>query len=397
MVLLNLSLTRKFSSGYINHRLEYYSITAIPNCLEISHQGLYDWLKYLDGIGEVKKLEIKQWNKNSREIYSYQYVNRIPLRDSRPAIKVNWCNLIHIRESDRKILYENAFITHHELTKQSVPLITAAGQCRWKTENENHNVLKTKGYHLEHNFGYGQEHLASCLLTLNLLAFLFHTVLYLTDLAYQQIRHKRGTRKGFFQDILSLTKYLLFESWPSLIDFMLYGSKPNLQTTPPNFLNLELLVGNINGTGSSDNNTIIGYGIGDNIIDGGAGNDTFAGNSQNNIFNGGSGNDTFVFGSVGMTTLTQLGIDSIADFTVGQDKIQLSESIFHIPAVGINNFIAVADDAAAATATATIVYSKTTGNLFYNSGIATSVQFAQLGTGLTLSQNYFLVSAAMVV
>jgi hypothetical protein len=200
----------------------------IFTCLETSHKGLYDWLKYLDGIGEVKKLEIKQWNKNSREIYSYQYVNHIPLRDSQPAIEVNWCKLVHIRESDGKILYENAFITHHDLTEQSVPLITAAGRCRWKTENENHNVLKTKGYHLEHNFGHGQEHLASCLLTLNLLAFLFHTVLHLTDLAYQQIRHKRGTRKGFFQDILSLTKYLLFESWPSLIDFMLYGSKPSL-------------------------------------------------------------------------------------------------------------------------------------------------------------------------
>jgi hypothetical protein len=62
---------------------------------------------------------------------------------------------------------------------------------------------------------------------LNLLAFLFHTVLHLTDLAYQQIRHQRGTRKGFFQDLLSLTKYLLFESWSSLINFMLYGSPPN--------------------------------------------------------------------------------------------------------------------------------------------------------------------------
>ncbi len=199
----------------------------IFTCLETSHTGLYDWLKYLDGIDEVNKLEIKQWNQNSREVYSYQYVNDIPLRESQPAIKVNWCKLIHTRESDGEILYENAFITRHELNEQSLPLVIAAGRCRWKTENENHNVLKTKGYHLEHNFGHGQEHLASCLLTLNLLAFLFHTVLHLTDLAYQQIRHKRGTRKGFFQDILSLTKYLLFESWSSLIDFMIYGSKPN--------------------------------------------------------------------------------------------------------------------------------------------------------------------------
>jgi hypothetical protein len=98
--------------------------------------------------------------------------------------------------------------------------------CRWKIKNENHNVLKTKRYHLEHNFGHGQAHLAPCLLTLNLLAFLFRTVLHLRDNAYQQIRKKRGTHKGFFQDILSLTKYLLFDGWQSLIDFMLYGSPP---------------------------------------------------------------------------------------------------------------------------------------------------------------------------
>ena len=151
------------------------------------------------------------------------------LRETQPALNVNWCELIVTRQSDGKLLYENALITRHELTEESVSLVTAAGRCRWKTENENHNVLKTKGYHLEHNFGHCRTHLAAGLLTLKLLAFLFHTVLQLTDSAYQQIRQKRGTRKGFFQDIVSLTQYLLFESWQSLIDFMLYGS-PSPQT-----------------------------------------------------------------------------------------------------------------------------------------------------------------------
>lgn len=48
-----------------------------------------------------------------------------------------------------------------------------------KTENENYNAIKTKGYHLKHNFGHGQQHLASFLLTLNVLAFVFHKVLHL--------------------------------------------------------------------------------------------------------------------------------------------------------------------------------------------------------------------------
>jgi hypothetical protein len=146
------------------------------------------------------------------------------LRDTQPALGVNWCEITLTRQSDAKVLYHNAFITHHELTTETVSTVVSAGRSRWKTENENHNVLKTKGYHLEHNFGHGQHHLSCFLLTLNLLAFLFHSVLHLVDTSYQQIRSQRVTRKGFFQDILSLTKYLLFDSWQHLIDFMLSDS-----------------------------------------------------------------------------------------------------------------------------------------------------------------------------
>lgn len=128
------------------------------------------------------------------------------------------------RQSDGQLLYHNAFVTRHDLSDETIADVVSAGRSRWKTENENHNILKTKGYHLEHSFGHGQHHLSQVLLTLNLIAFLFHTVLQGVDKPYQQIRQKRGTRKGFFQDILSLTKYLLFDSWQHLLDFMLSDS-----------------------------------------------------------------------------------------------------------------------------------------------------------------------------
>jgi len=202
----------------------------IFTCLPTSHTDLYAWLTQLESIGEVKTFQREQLNKKSKEIYHYRYVNRVPLAYPEGSLSVNWCELTVTRQSDGAILYHNAFITNHHLTEETVPLIAAAGRCRWKTENENHNILKTKGYHLEHNFGHGQHHLAACLLTLNLLAFLFHTVLQLVDLSYQNIRQKRGTRKGFFQDILSLTKYFLFQNWQHLIDFMLYGSPAPIST-----------------------------------------------------------------------------------------------------------------------------------------------------------------------
>jgi hypothetical protein len=202
----------------------------IFTCLPDSHPTLYDWLDYLEGIGEVKTVVIEQYNRKTKDIYHYRYANQVPLRDGQSALLVNWCELILTRQSDGTVLYKNAFVTEHHLTDQTVPNVVAAGRCRWKTENESHNVLKTKGYHLAHNFGHGQNHLSAALLTLNLLAFLFHTVLHLVDEAYQKVRHQRGTRKGFFQDILSLTKYLLFEGWQALIDFMLDDSPPKRAT-----------------------------------------------------------------------------------------------------------------------------------------------------------------------
>jgi hypothetical protein len=206
------------------HSCEEAGMNFIFTCLPDSHPALYDWLSYLDRAGDVKTFETRQWHQRSQEIYSYRYVNQIPIRDTQPALLVNWCELTLTRESDGKVLYSNAFITHHLLDDNSVSQVVRAGRCRWKTENENHNVLKTKGYHLEHSFGHGQNQLATTLLTLNLLAFLFHTVLHLVDKSYQRIRKQRGTRRGFFQDILSLTKYFLFDSWQHLIDFMLSDS-----------------------------------------------------------------------------------------------------------------------------------------------------------------------------
>ena len=91
--------------------------------------------------------------------------------------------------------------------------IAAAGRARWKIENENNNTLKTKGYHLEHNFGHGKEHLSTLLAAMNILAFLYHTFLSFTDEHYRLIRAALPTRKTFFDDLRALTRYLLFANW----------------------------------------------------------------------------------------------------------------------------------------------------------------------------------------
>ena len=101
----------------------------------------------------------------------------------------------------------------------------SAGRARWKIENEHNNTLKTKGYHLEHNFGHGKKHLASVLMTMNLLSFGLHTLLERTDESYRLVRQAVGARRKFFAHLEALTTYFYFETWESLLDFMMRGKE----------------------------------------------------------------------------------------------------------------------------------------------------------------------------
>jgi trimeric autotransporter adhesin len=168
------------------------------------------------------------------------------------------------------------------------------------------------------------------------------------------------------------------------------------------------LYGNANsGQGNAGDNTLYGNllddtldgGAGNDTIDGGAGNDILIGGSGNDILTGGTGNDIFGFSNNAATTIAGLGIDSIADFTVGQDKIQLSKSIFsnlitNAGGLSIAEFQLVTSDPAAANSTAAIAYNSINGKLFYNAnlaapGVGNGGQFAQLATGLALTNTDF--------
>ena len=195
-------------------------------CLETSHQTLYEWLDFLEKSGEVKTVKKKHWDGRKNLIYRYRYASRVPLRDGESSLEVNWCEVTVIDEKISKNIYQNNWITNHKITENNVEKIVKAGRSRWKVENEGNNVLKNHGYNLEHNFGHGQNHLCEFLLSLNLLAFLFHTVLELVNSTYQKIRELLVTRTSFFNDIRTLLKYIWFKDWSDFFSFILTENVP---------------------------------------------------------------------------------------------------------------------------------------------------------------------------
>jgi hypothetical protein len=199
----------------LDHQLNFIFV-----CLPDSHPTLYEEIALLARIDAVHHREVRHWNGRFWERHHYRYLNQLPLRSGQDALSVNWCEITIVREKSGERLYFNQFITNHHLEDQTVMEVVASGRARWKTENESHNVLKNYGYHLEHNFGHGKQFLSAVLLCLNLLAFLLHTILGLTDPIYQQVRQDLGTRQTFFNDLRTLTRYLLFDSWHHLLSFM---------------------------------------------------------------------------------------------------------------------------------------------------------------------------------
>jgi len=187
---------------------------------EESHKIMYKHINFLKGINKIEEHETIKGKANEQEIWRYKFVESVPINGNKDALKVNWVEVEVLDKKKDGKPYKGAFITDIKITKKNVYEIALAGRTRWKRENENNNTLKTKGYHVEHNFGHGKEHLSGFLFTLNVLSFLIHTVLEFLDENYAKAR-EQSPRKEFFREINVLTKHLYFDSWDTLMLFMI--------------------------------------------------------------------------------------------------------------------------------------------------------------------------------
>jgi hypothetical protein len=172
----------------------------IFTCKPAPHQTITE---YLTGAElEEHRKSVVAGGKRTTTIY--RWLPAGPMRATDDALIVNWFS-IEILNAVGKRTYHNSFITDLPVTAGTVAELAACGRARWKIENETFNVLKTNGYNLEHNFGHGKETLASVLVTLNLLAFAFHTTARLAVLAWREAVIARGAAYRFFERLRTVT------------------------------------------------------------------------------------------------------------------------------------------------------------------------------------------------
>ncbi len=194
-----------------------FLLTAKP----ASHKALYDFMA-----GAVPEERILKQRLTGKTLaYRYRWFNKVPLRDGNDARLVDWVG-VTITDAKGKTTYQNAFVTSLTVTRDTVAEIVACARARWKIENESFNVLKSNGYHLEHNFGHGKQNLAMMFAALNMLAFAIHTVCDCLEQIWVEARTAKRARHRFFEHIRTITAYLVFPDWHTLMQTLIESKPP---------------------------------------------------------------------------------------------------------------------------------------------------------------------------
>ena len=97
------------------------------------------------------------------------------------------------------------------------------GRARWKIENETFNTLKNQGYHFEHNYGHGEQHLSVVFAMLMLLAFLVDQTQQLCCALFQAVWAKLGSKRLLWERMRALFYTYALASMRQLFEALFYG------------------------------------------------------------------------------------------------------------------------------------------------------------------------------
>ena len=84
---------------------------------------------------------------------------------------------------------------------------------------------RNQGYHFEHNYGHGEQHLSVVFAMLMMLAFLVDQTQQLCCALFQAVWAKLGSKRMLWERMRALFSDYMFESMRQLFAALLYGFK----------------------------------------------------------------------------------------------------------------------------------------------------------------------------
>lgn len=191
------------------------------------HQHLFD--QVLEAY-EQDRMTTVTWQEGevSHEI---SYVHGLSLNASNPDLRVNFMEYSEYGADGRRRKHFS-WVTDLRITRANARHLVRGGRARWKIENETFNTLKNQGYHFEHNFGHGDQHLCTVFAMLMMLAFLVDQVQQLCCPLFRATWEKAGSKRSLWEKLRSHFHHFRFASMRSLYEAILYDRAKELPLPP---------------------------------------------------------------------------------------------------------------------------------------------------------------------
>jgi hypothetical protein len=155
-------------------------------------------------------------------LHRFRFVNDVPRNASHTDVRVNF---LEYWEQGADKVQPFSWVTDLRVRTRNVYHLMRGGRARWKIANETCNTLKNQGYHFEHNYGHGTQHLAVVLAILMLLAFLVDQAQQLCCALFQAVWAKLGSKRLLWERMRALFYDYAFASMRQLFEALWYGFK----------------------------------------------------------------------------------------------------------------------------------------------------------------------------
>lgn len=150
-----------------------------------------------------------------------RFVHDLPLNKSNPDVRVNFLHYVEYGP-DGEIRRIMSWVTDLTITKENAQWLVRGARARWKIENETFNTLKNQGYHFDHNYGHGEQHLSVVFAMLMMLAFLVDQTQQICCPLFQAVHKKLGSKRVLWERLRSHFYHFVFRSMQQLYEIVLY-------------------------------------------------------------------------------------------------------------------------------------------------------------------------------
>jgi hypothetical protein len=198
--------------------LQHHNLHYILGVKEGDHTFLFQQIQAAEQAGRMTYYE--RHDRAARVLHRFRFVNDVPLNASHGDVRVNF---IEYWESGATKVQHFSWVTDLRVSKRNVFHLMRGGRARWKIENETFNTLNNQGYHFEHNYGHGEQHLAVVFAMLMMLAFLVDQTQQLCCALFQAVWAKLGSKRLLWERMRALFYDYALASMRQLFEALLYG------------------------------------------------------------------------------------------------------------------------------------------------------------------------------